>query len=393
MANNGYSANITYSNLQIFRFEGLETELSNLNASIILNNKFIDKISPLSSNIKENIINLPLKGELRIILRNNSAKAEVLYSVCLNTEILPGEGYQWLPLCESSNETLLSLPDYVEEPRVLLFIKPSGPLPSVQEITENSDKESDVESEIMIETPEIIEEETEIMPEIKFSLQTYNDEKNNSSAIKIMELEQALQNETWKFQQEIYQLNQEYRNSMGHMSMELEIYQAKCKQYRSQIELLKKDIETTKKSLDEEQNTRISNEIILKENIQKNENLSQKELCLLALLEQRDRDNLLLRTENQKLIKRIEELEAHKLEKNNSCSGFENDLSLESDQFKTKSSFGDYEDIKKETGSLDEVLKDALARLNIKGSFKKQQQNVYLYGNKKVYMILKNGVL
>ncbi|CAG9331451.1 unnamed protein product [Blepharisma stoltei] len=275
----------------------------------------------------------------------------------------------------------------------------SSPLPPVIEITENSDKTSESENE-NIDSNEFYksqdEVEIEIMPEIKFSLDSFSEEKANNSAVRIMELEQALQTENWRFQQEIFNMNQEYHSTISHMSMELDIYQTKTKIYRKQIEEMKKELEITKKNLIEEQQIRKTlEEKILAITV----NSEEKESSLLALLEQRDQDNFQQRTENEKLQKRIEELNDElsnrKLMKQESHStiGMSITDSMDADFLKTNESDSSKEISKKFADPIDIALKEQLAKLNLHGHFRKQQSNVYCYGNKKVYIILKNGKL
>ncbi|CAG9315680.1 unnamed protein product [Blepharisma stoltei] len=109
--------------LSVIRTEGITEELSSVGCYITVDDRLVDVITPLNSHSKETSI-LPMKGDLRLIIKGMGNSDEVVGSVFLPIQILPTEGLQWLPLnSKLSEESLLQVPDEVLPPKILLSIK------------------------------------------------------------------------------------------------------------------------------------------------------------------------------------------------------------------------------------------------------------------------------
>lgn len=174
--------------LQIIRIEGIDHAASDLSISIIVNNKQIQKIQPISNAHELNSINIPSVCNLQFIIKVLSRQEQIINSVTLQTQILPKEGYQWIPLCQCSNDFIYAFPKEMNPTKILVYVKSYQSLYAVQEITETSESE--------IDCSVIFHDET--MPEIKFQESIDEKEETDKLAhfhLRIMELEQILEKE------------------------------------------------------------------------------------------------------------------------------------------------------------------------------------------------------
>ena len=75
--------------LSILKVEGIGEQSG---CYIILNEKLLDVVSIIDTQINENCIELPLKGELKILVKALSKNENIQCSVSIDIEALPAEG-------------------------------------------------------------------------------------------------------------------------------------------------------------------------------------------------------------------------------------------------------------------------------------------------------------
>lgn len=84
-------------NLSVIQTENLENEQAALGCYISVNDELLDIITPLTSNSSENLIQVPVTGMLKIMIKD-MRKDEILGVLTEDIEQLPKEGARWYTL-------------------------------------------------------------------------------------------------------------------------------------------------------------------------------------------------------------------------------------------------------------------------------------------------------
>lgn len=209
----------------VLKVEGLHGDLSLAGCYITIDGRLYDVLTPLSSHIQENMLELPKEGNLRLIMKTMSQGDDIQGSVSIPVQLLPESGLQWLPLFEKLDEDKLDqIHENVGFPRVLVSLSNVRILSPVQELDEMSTfNEADFKQDLEENPPHLSSFSTaldmlrgEDCADEKAMLRTINElqdhirqlqschaEKENAMQMKILELEQNLHEEKWKFKHEL----------------------------------------------------------------------------------------------------------------------------------------------------------------------------------------------
>ncbi|CAG9311819.1 unnamed protein product [Blepharisma stoltei] len=305
---------LDFIDLQVIRIEGIEYDPADLSVSLITDSKCIGKVYPLSQANEMNPIRIPSLCYLQFVTKIVSHQEQIISSVTLQTQILPKEGYQWVPLFQCSNDLIYSFPKEIGPIKLLIYIKSKRPLSPVQEITENSEQGSEINSSMTFR------EET--MPELKFSNGSIDEkereEKQAYYSLRIIELEQTIQRDRFNFNEELIRSGQEYKKAIDQISIELEIYKAKSKNFQKLIDEFKEENEELRAKLEQEKEKTNAAEENLQKNILKSK---MSENSLLKILEKKDADLFDLRDQIKVLKNENQELQdRNKIIQNQKCS-------------------------------------------------------------------------
>ena len=123
--------------VQILRCEGVQCIDKNLGCYIIVNKELSDVITPIpssdfnlsSTQISEmSKIEIPCKGELKLILKATHGDPLYMGSVSVNIQNLPPKGFIWLPIFQNiENDSVHNLAGKISTPKILISIeKPAG---------------------------------------------------------------------------------------------------------------------------------------------------------------------------------------------------------------------------------------------------------------------------
>lgn len=189
-------------------------------------------------------------------------------------------------------------------------------------------------------------------------------------------------------------LGKDYKKAVDQMTIELEMYKAKSKMLQKQCEEYKDEISNGSKKLVEERDRRMSSD----DNCKKiSMQAKASENSLLRLIEKKDMK--IFEYENQINSLKLE-ISSNKVQ--NSGIDFEiehqNDvciqISIKEPIIPKINIHNDPPDQKiNSKDEVDSALKQNLLKYQLKSVFRKQQSNIYIYGSKKYYMIVKNGAL
>mmetsp|Transcript_220 Transcript_220/g.268 ORF Transcript_220/g.268 Transcript_220/m.268 type:complete len:652 (+) Transcript_220:1-1956(+) len=177
--------------VSIIRVEGLQEDLNSTGCYVSVDSKLYDVITPLSSDNPDAAVELPCKGELRLIIKNMSQESYVIGSVSVSLELLPESGFCWLPLFETLNkDQVFDFEQEFQPPRVLISVNEAGgfQLPKIEELSSNPI------------TP---------VEGVKMSVQHSRTGSIDEHWItRVTELEQRLDEERWKYHQELADLKE-----------------------------------------------------------------------------------------------------------------------------------------------------------------------------------------
>jgi chromosome segregation ATPase len=209
----------------VLKVEGLHGDLSLAGCYITIDGRLYDVLTPLSSHIQENLLELPKEGNLRLIMKTMSQGDDILASVSIPVQLLPETGLQWLPLFEKLDEDKVEqIHENVGFPRVLVSLSNLRILSPVQELDEMSTfNEAEFKQDLEENLPHLSSFSTaldmlrgEDCADEKVMLRTINElqdhirqlqsshaERENAMKMKILELEQNLHEEKWKFKHEL----------------------------------------------------------------------------------------------------------------------------------------------------------------------------------------------
>ena len=209
--------------LSILKVEGIGEQSG---CYLIIDDKLIDVISIQDTRINENCTEIPLKGELKFIVKSISTSEKITCSISILIDALPSEGTVWLPLySNSSNETLPQIPSTLPNTKILISVNQLSLLTPVPEMTEYDSSFFDIENSLCrSSTVKCIQESHE---KCKKTLTVVN-EKNKDLRGKIWELENKIQDiseEHVKEKKSILQINHE---SFSRIAIQLEKYKVQC---------------------------------------------------------------------------------------------------------------------------------------------------------------------
>lgn len=239
--------------INIVRAEGLQVCSQSIGCFVQIDGRLHDVITPLNSDNQENEVNLPKTGLLRLIVKNMSNAAEVIGSVSFDLKILPTEGFQWLPIFNSTaKDQIFIMPEEVDKGKILILINPDK-------------KDSSQPS-----PPQTLNQKASIL--------------NN--------LQDCLHKEKSYHQLEVSKLEKQYKGFIDTLSTENEKHKQINNKYYLLFEDLTKELKSTKLLLSEEHKLRIEmQEKISKVTQEYEENLKRakiREDTLLRMLEKKD---------------------------------------------------------------------------------------------------------
>ena len=111
--------------ISVLRAEGFSDQSGSIGCYVQIDGRLHDVITPLNADNQDSEVLVPFKGLLRLIVKNMGCASEVLGSVSLDIQILPAEGFQWLPLSSNmAKDQIFHLPEEVEKSKILILINP-----------------------------------------------------------------------------------------------------------------------------------------------------------------------------------------------------------------------------------------------------------------------------
>lgn len=111
--------------ISVLRAEGFSDQSGSIGCYVQIDGRLHDVITPLNADNQDSEVLVPFKGLLRLIVKNMGCASEVLGSVSLDIQILPAEGFQWLPLSSNmAKDQIFQLPEEVEKSKILILINP-----------------------------------------------------------------------------------------------------------------------------------------------------------------------------------------------------------------------------------------------------------------------------
>lgn len=209
--------------LSILKVEGIGDQSG---CYIIVDDSLFDVISIQDTEIHENCTEVPLKGELKLIVKSLSKNSQIQCSVCINLEALPSEGAVWLPLYTSAGgETLPQIPSTLPSTKILISVNQLSLLTPVPEITEYDSSIFDIENSLCkISNSKVMLEGHE---KCKKALGIIN-EKNKELRNKVLELENRLQDLNFEHSKEKNTLMQTNHECFSKLAIQLEKYKLHC---------------------------------------------------------------------------------------------------------------------------------------------------------------------
>jgi len=382
---------------------GLEELLYNgsqLGCYVYIDGRLHDVITPLNETEEPGVE--VTHGELRLIVKMMGEEDETLGSVTLATNLLPKDGFQWLPLFEDlSHDSLSELPAEVIGPRILVLVNAKYILSPVPELTERSEAESEQDTRLY---------SSKLMDEISLNFKK-DDLELSQNLLGTKELRERHQNT-------IYQLKQSFKESLSKSK----------KREESLLKLLKHKDKLILETQNKVQSTESECLKIKLEKERLDSELSQYKAEVEALEVEKLQEELShyfekaetnseaankLQEENSQLKLKLEELEYELQEKQvesdhkqllskqeiEALSSKLSSLSQENQQLKEKlkeqqfSKTCPLSNFQNDPDEVDSAVKNYLAKINSPDLLVKHQKNVYKYKDKKLWIYLKNNIL
>ena len=334
--------------LTIIRAEGVP---DNIEILIFIEGKLVSPIPKRS----ELTYYIPNKCQLRILVKNKQTKLSVC-SASIKTEILPLEGFQWLPLSSSPSDLYTFIPENVSLPRILILLS-SGLLSPIVELSEGESEENDsILSEV---------QRFKIEPNMQIS-----DFKSIINSI-------TSENEKNKF------LANKFKTLYSECKQEMEDFKHKYEEEKK----ITLDLINKVKTMTDEQNEIKANAKMREEFLESLINEREKHYKNLGIESLRDSSNF------ERILETRPKTEIRKSLSRNSLN-----INLQKENFDTKKYHS-----QRKTGSentpvctnktINEALKDFMKKNKRQGLFKFDNGNTYKYGNKKVLISMKNNKL
>ena len=392
---------------KVIRVEGFDSP--DLISCIYISDILSDELVPYN---KDTPIELPMKVTCKIIIKSHDSNSSK--SVSFNTKIIEEDGVQWLPLYEKFEEDLInSIPDEVISPRVLLLLQKKISLDVIKEGGEKSEIGSACEDEYMPEIKlcssfyegntynpfeESYEQPSQEVTEINGNRQlsyNINDELNQELKINLqrvsylLEIEKKsrdnvikdMENMKIRFLQELSEAKTRENEILE------ELKETENKLSASKFELIK--LKTDNKSLQAE-NARLSQTIINNESfyLDRVEELNKKiqiyeETCI----------------DSEKIVARLSDLTGISIETFSSSEKLQEKeeiiakLKKENTELRVLNSSLQISKQNMNIDELEETVQRYSRKLNLAGQLIRDKEQTYVYGIKKLSILLKDEQL
>jgi hypothetical protein len=397
---------------KIIRVEGLDQ--FDLITSIYISDVLTKELSPYN---QDSSFELPTKVTCRIQISSNTSK--VSKSVSFNTKILEEDGVQWLPLFENpDSDYMKSIPDEVISPRVLILLHKKISLDVITENAEKSEIGSACEEDYMPEiklcqsfadsyvispfddafeqrSQSVFEQHTQEVTEInnvrelafnisdEINIELKNTVQRLSS---LLDIEKKSKENVLK---DIENIKNRYLNELAESKKREneilhEFKEAESRYNETKFELTKLKLEI--KSLQTE-NSRLS------QTLQDNQTLYLNNISELTQKLQVFEEN---QSESEKILFRLSGIAGANTEIFDKLKEKDNiikNLHKEIHELKTINNSMQASKQNTNIDELEETIQKYLITLKIPGTLIRDKEQIYIYGSKKVSILLKDGQL
>jgi hypothetical protein len=358
-------------NLSVIKTEGIE-DTNRIQCSVWINHELAQVTSMMSFETAS--INIR-KGKIKLVVENTSTSL-VIGTVSFCSDIIQRSGFHWMPLFFSSEDEVFEIPDEVGLPRILFDINPNL-LSPVIELTESSEGcENTVEETISQDLQKIRAKYLDTM-------------------VKLVELENRIENQSKTSEIEISRINSEHKNIIKHLNFEIE----KLKAINSKI--IKNNAEITKdnQSLKKIVETQNSEKKIIEERLNKYLKLYDetklREESIVLMLEEKDKE--ILKFNDQKASNKnftVDTKNCFNIQKGPKSIN-QNGANLEKSYMDTlvNSDLKDFKKKYKIFEQIDKSIQTTLKKMNLEGFAVLSNELTYIIGNKKLQTIIKNDTV
>lgn len=352
--------------ISIIRADGLT---DNAEYSFYLDGKILKQ----QRNSFEPTFIIPKAGFLNILLKDQKKKS-TLFSVSLHTNLLPNEGFQWIPIF-SHNQTIEELPEDVSGTKILIMVSNE----SLEQIDEKSESECENCEALKQDKNRIHQELIKVTKEAKVSSDNFTAENEKNKVL--MKKYQSLYIETKK-EMDIYKLryeeekrkNQDLIEKIKTVTYQLEDNAQKAKMREEFLENIINDREKEYNKFG-----------IGDTSIRKNQVRSESERSMIVTPG-------LLMTPNRSLVQTIDSSLSNTSISNH--SGMQKDMANTSKIASKRRVLSELTSIPQSTPQeTHSALRTFLKKTHRTGLFTRDSGNLYKFGKKKVYIALKHGNL
>lgn len=360
--------------MTILKIEGLG-DLSNSECSIHTGAALVRTITLKNEKIESIFIE---KNDVKIVLVDVPSSLPIA-SLSFSINILEKPGFHWMPLFLSNEDVIYEVPEDVGLPRMLIDIHPYLITPVV-ELTESS--ETCGEEENTFEEPLFQEDMQQVRS------------KNVELMIKIMELENDLKNQKRNTEKEIAKIVKEYKSTINRLTLEIEKQKSIANKHLRMSSEVVKEIDFLKKNLEINRNEKLDLQERLDRYVKLYQEITERENSLLLILEEKDKEIIKYHmrykpfgTQHQENINLtpVKLNQAYEKLSQTSSSLVETSQAKgqSGDPEKIISKYKVYEDI-------DKKVKEQLKLMKLEGFAYPSNEMIYIIGNKRINLLLKN---